>query len=218
MRPPPPQIPIRRAFFVAGLAVALFVPLFIFRALGPFDFWWWMSANIAIVLALSLAMDASYGRFLRDDVRTDAAVKVALGVVSAVVLYGIFFLGNRLAREILPFAGAGISQVYGFKIGASPARIILLMVLLIGPGEELFWRAFLQRNFQDRFGGTAGWLLATAVYAAVHAGSGNPILILAAAVCGFFWGYLFLRTRSLLLVAVSHTLWDLAVFIIFPFS
>ena len=59
--------------------------------------------------------------------------------------------------------------------------------------------------------------LAAAVYAVVHAGSGNPMLVLAAAVCGLFWGYLYLRTDSVLLVAVSHTVWDLAVFVVFPF-
>jgi hypothetical protein len=43
------------------------------------------------------------------------------------------------------------------------------------------------------------------------------MLVLAAAVCGLFWGVLYLRTGSILLVAVSHTLWDIAVFVLFPF-
>jgi membrane protease YdiL (CAAX protease family) len=43
------------------------------------------------------------------------------------------------------------------------------------------------------------------------------MLVLAAAVCGLFWGVIYLKTRSVLLVAVSHTLWDLAVFILVPF-
>ena len=92
------------------------------------------------------------------------------------------------------------------------------MTLIIGPGEELFWRGYLQRNFQERWGGWKGFLAATAVYALVHAGSGNPMLVLAAAVCGLFWGYLYLRTKSILLVLISHTIWDLAVFILFPFT
>jgi membrane protease YdiL (CAAX protease family) len=43
------------------------------------------------------------------------------------------------------------------------------------------------------------------------------MLILAAAVCGVFWGGLYLRFRSPLLNIVSHTLWDLLVFVILPF-
>ena len=32
-----------------------------------------------------------------------------------------------------------------------------------------------------------------------------------------FWGWLYLRFRSPVLNIVSHTLWDLAVFVVFPF-
>jgi hypothetical protein len=43
------------------------------------------------------------------------------------------------------------------------------------------------------------------------------MLILAAAVCGVFWGWLYLRFRSPLLNVVSHAVWDLLVFVILPF-
>jgi hypothetical protein len=95
---------------------------------------------------------------------------------------------------------------------------MFLMVLVIGPGEEVFWRGYLQRHLQDRWGNVPGFLAATALYALVHAGSGNPMLVLAAAVCGLFWGYLYLRSKSILLVLISHTIWDVAVFILFPFT
>ena len=208
----------RRTFLAAFLAVALFVPLFIFRAAGPLDFWWWMSANLVLLLALSLLLDKGYLQFLIADLKSRTVLKAGAGLLAASLLYGVFFAGNALSRQILPFAGESISRVYHFKEGAAPTRIIALIFFLIGPGEELFWRGFLQRRFQVHFGGLIGWLLAAAVYAVVHAGSGNPMLVLAAAVCGLFWGFLFLRTRSLFLVAVSHTAWDLAVFILFPFS
>ena len=208
----------RRTFVLAVSAVLLFVPLFMFRSVGPLDFWWWMSANITLLSALSFFLDKNFGPFLRTDLGRGAAWKAGLGVLAAAALYGLFLAGNALSRQILPFAGAGISEVYGFKTGAGLPRIVILMALLIGPGEELFWRGFLQRRFQAHFGGLAGWLLATAIYAVVHAGSGNPMLVLAAVVCGLFWGFLFLRTRSVWLVAVSHTVWDLAVFVVFPFS
>ena len=208
----------RRTLLAAALAVALFVPLFIFRVLGPLDFWWWMSANIVLVLASSFLLDKGYAAFLLADLKSRAAWKAALGIAAAALLYGLFAAGNGIALDVLPFAGTGISQVYQFKAGASPLRVIGLIALLVGPGEELFWRGFLQRRFQIHFGGVTGWLLATAVYVVVHAGSGNPMLVLAAALCGLFWGSLFLLTRSPLLLAVSHTVWDLAVFIVFPFA
>ncbi|MBM3310777.1 MAG: CPBP family intramembrane metalloprotease [Candidatus Aminicenantes bacterium] len=204
-------------FFAVGLAVLLFVPLFVFRRLGPLDFWWWMSANIVVLTALAARFDGGYLKALAADIREGAGRKAAWGVLSAAALYGLFWAGNKLARLVLPFAAGGIADVYAFKAGASVVRVVLLMALVIGPGEELVWRAFLQRRAQQRFGPGAGFLAAAALYALVHAGSGNPMLVLAAAVCGLFWGFLYLRTGSAVLVAVSHTLWDLAVFVLFPF-
>ena len=44
------------------------------------------------------------------------------------------------------------------------------------------------------------------------------MLVLAAMVCGIFWGLLYLRFESPLINMVSHTVWDIAVFIVFPFA
>jgi len=207
-----------RSGLIVLLAVVLFVPLFIFRSIGPVDFWWWLSANLVLLIGLSWAADRSLSGAILSDLRAKPARKIFGGVLAALLLYGIFFAGNRLARLLLPLAGEGIGQVYAFKAGASPLRIILLMVFLIGPGEEVFWRGFLQRRWQALFGPVAGWLITATVYALVHAGSGNLMLVLAAGVGGLFWGALYLRFRSILLVAVSHTIWDILVFIVAPFS
>jgi hypothetical protein len=207
-----------QSILIALLAAVLFVPLFIFRSIGPVDFWWWMSFNLILLVGLSLAADKSFSSTVLSDLESMPARKVFLGILSALLLYGIFFAGNWLARQILPFAENGIGNVYSFKTGASPLRIVLLMVFLIGPGEELFWRGFLQRRGQALFGPVAGWLMSTSLYALIHAGSGNLMLVLAAGVGGLFWGALYLRYRSVLLVAASHTLWDILVFVVVPFA
>jgi membrane protease YdiL (CAAX protease family) len=209
--------PLLRSFFVAALAAALFVPLFIFRGVGPLDFWWWMSASLVLLIGLGAVMDSEYGTDLRRDFGESPMRKIGQGLLAAAALYIVFFVGNWASRLILPFAASGIGQVYGFKTGAPVLRIVLSMALVIGPGEELFWRAFLQRRWQKRFGPWGGWLAATALYTLVHTGSGNPMLVLAAGVCGLFWGYLYMKTGSALLVVVSHTVWDIAVFLIVPF-
>jgi len=200
------------------LAVLLFVPLFVFRSIGPLDFWWWMSVNIAALLALVILTDKPSASQIVSDFKSQPARKIGLGILTALLLYGVFLAGNGLSRQVFPFADLDIARVYGFKEGASTLRIALLMVGLIGPGEELLWRGYVQRRFQASFGGVGGCLLTAALYASVHAGSGNIILVLAAAVCGLFWGFLYLRFKSVLLVAVSHTLWDGLVFLLFPFG
>ena len=207
-----------RGWLLVALAAVLLFPLFRWGHLGPLDFWWWLSANQLILLAAAYGPDSAARRAVVADLRAGRARKIVLGLLSAVVLYGIFWLGNQLARQLFPFAAGGIAAVYGLKGGAATVRIALLIGLLIGPGEELIWRGAIQRALTARLGAGRGLLAATALYAAVHFSSGNPMLILAALVCGLFWGILYQRTGSVLLVAISHTAWDLTVFLLLPFS
>ena len=205
-----------KSFLGAVLSVFVFVPLFAFQRLGGFDFWWWMSLCVAAMVSLAFTLDKSYFRLILEDLKQGLGKKIGLGLFSAVFLYAVFFIGNEAARTIFPFAGENISQVYSFKEQAPVLRIIISMLLLIGPGEELFWRGYLQRIWMRRFGNVVGSLLAACLYALVHAASGNIMLVLAAGVCGFFWGFLYLRYRSFVLICTSHTLWDLMVFVIWP--
>jgi len=204
------------AVILAFLAAVLFVLLFFFHRLGPLDFWWWMSANIVLLVFLSFALDKSYFSLLLRDLSSELLRKILIGIVSAGVLYLIFFAGHYLCRAIFPLASGGIADVYSFRQDASPLRIILLLIFLIGPGEELFWRGFIQRHWQNRFGSLAGWLSAAALYSFVHLGSRNMMLVLAAFVCGLFWGGLYLRCRSPLMIIIGHTLWDSLIFIVLP--
>lgn len=208
----------RNSLALPILAAVLFIPLMAWRRFGPLDFWSWMSVDTALLVGLSFWLDKSYFSVLRADLRQDRFRKVLTGIVSAIMLYIFFWLGNIIARIMMPFAARNIGDVYALRQGASLIRISVLVSLLIGPGEELFWRGFVQRHWQDRLGVPFGWLLASGFYALVHIGSGNIMLVLAALVCGLFWGGLYARFRSLALVIVSHVLWDLLVFILFPFS
>ncbi len=202
----------------AVLAAGLFIPLFFFKRAGPIDFWWWMSAAVVFLNVLGAVLDRGFLPSIARDFRSGVPAKIALGIFSAAVLYTVFFAGNAASNALFPFAGSDIGRIYGFKASASTFRVALLLALVIGPGEELFWRGYLQRHWQERLGSLRGFLGVSAFYALVHAASGNAMLILAAGVCGLFWGFLYMRTRSVLLVAVSHTAWDLAVFLFFPFA
>jgi membrane protease YdiL (CAAX protease family) len=207
----------RRLFLLALTAALLFVPLFVLRRIGPLDFWWLMSLDLILLLFLSFLGVRRFGRILLADLRDGLARKILLGILSAFVLYGFFYAGKALSSAFLPFAGEGIRRIYGFRGEASTLRIVLLMIFVIGPGEEIFWRASLQRLFMDRWGDRLGWFISAALYSLVHLGSGNLILVLAAAACGLFWGWLYRRYRSIILVAVSHTIWDILVFVVFRF-
>ncbi len=200
-----------------ALAAVLFIALFRFRRLGPLDFWAWLAMNIILVAALGFAVDRGYGPRIKEDLRSDLLRKIGIGIVSAGALYAVFAVGRAAAVGLFPFAMEGIERVYALRSGVPLFRVALLICLIVGPGEEIFWRGFFQENAGVRPGRAAGFILTSLLYASVHLASGNIMLILAAAVCGVFWGWLYLRFRSPLLNAVSHTVWDLLVFVILPF-
>lgn len=206
-----------RVAAIGALAAVLFIALFRLQRLGPLDFWAWLTANIVLLTALSFVADKGYVARLRQDLGSGLARKLAIGIGSAAILYAVFAVGHILSGVVLPFAAAGVAKVYALRAGAPGWRVALLIVLVIGPGEELFWRGF----FQERAAATTcpsyGLALAATLYTAVHLASGNLMLVIAAAVCGVFWGWLYMRFRSPIINIVSHTIWDLAVFLVFPF-
>jgi membrane protease YdiL (CAAX protease family) len=196
----------------------LFSILFVFRGIGRFDFWWWFASNILVLVTLTLLFDKEYLSLIRNDFKNNLVKKIFIGFISAAILYLVFYIGQVFSQKIFPFAERGIADVYMFKESASAIKITLLLLFVTSPGEELFWRGFLQRSYGNRYGKTAGLIIVTACYTLVHAGSGNPMLVLAAFLCGLYWGLLYMWKKSVVINITSHTLWALAVFVVFPFT
>jgi hypothetical protein len=200
------------------VALVLFLPLFYFKGFGPVDFWAWMSFNAIVLTTSSLIADKDFRKEIKSDFRSNIVKKILLGIGSAALLYLVFYFGNIISRYILSFAGENISSVYDFKKGASTLKVALLMAFIIAPGEELFWRGFLQRRLSKVHGPLVGFLIATFFYTFMHTTSLNLMLIAASGICGLFWGWCYKRFNSILLNIVSHVVWDLTVFLIIPFS
>jgi hypothetical protein len=141
---------------------------------------------------------------------------VLQGLVSAGLLYAIFWIGKTISGTLMPFASTQIIGIYQKGLGTHTGIIAALLFFVTGPCEEIYWRGFLQKNLAVRFGPWQGWLLATVIYAAVHIWSFNLMLIGAAAVAGAFWGAMFWRYNNLMPVIISHSVWSTVIFAVFP--
>ena len=141
---------------------------------------------------------------------------VLIGLASAALLYAIFMLGDWAASSLLPFATEQVGGIYAMKSQMSSLTIGLLLVFLIGPAEEIFWRGFLQDRLGERYGQMRGWLVAGIIYGAVHLWAMNFMLFAAALICGLFWGAMYKRWKSLVPVIISHAVWDVAIFVLLP--
>lgn len=142
---------------------------------------------------------------------------VALGVALAAALWGVFWLGEFFSTLLFDFARGQVDSIYGMKEGENPLVLTLLMLLIIGPAEEIFWRGFIQNRFSARWNPNTGFIVTTLVYSLVHLSKFNFMLIMAAMVAGLVWGLAYrLFPERLGAIIISHALWDCAVFIWFP--
>jgi len=205
-------------FIVTGIAEVLFISLFVFQKIGPFDFWWWFAINICILISLVIFFDREFLPLLVLDVREKTIEKILYGIIASILLYAVFFIGNILSRSIFSSAGSGITAIYLLRDGNSLWKIIPLMVFTIGPGEELLWRGYIQRQFSYILGRRNGYFIVVLLYSIFHIGSANYMLITAAFIGGLFWGWLYVWKNTLLLNVTSHVFWDVAVFIVFPLN
>lgn len=142
--------------------------------------------------------------------------EVVVGLGSAGLLYGIFQIGDRLARRLLPRGHAEIKAIYDLESLGSKRELAARLMLIIGPAEELFWRGFVQKRFSRALGPVAGTVLGSAAYGGAHLVTGNVTLIGAATVAGTFWGLLSAAGASPAALIVSHAAWDVTIFLIAP--
>lgn len=203
--------PSRRAWLALAtlpLAALLFANSFVWSAS---EFWPAMASG-TLVLAMCAALLRGPALYREAGELAD----VWLGIGTFALLYVVFWLGDKLVRLVLPGTGAEIGAVYALG-GQAPLLVIaLLLVFVIAPAEELYWRGLVQWAVGERWGDGAGFLASWLMYAGVHVVSGSAVLVLAAAVAGFVWSITYALRRRLLPVVVSHVLFDLFLFVLAP--
>lgn len=200
--------------FSVLLAFFLWYATFIIR---PFNFWLMMTFNTAFLSIVSFAAGKIPWQGEEWNLRN-----TGIGILAAIALYGIFWLGHEILiltstyTGILPRRAENLNAIYASRAELPQCIIAVLLFFPIGFGEEIYWRGFIQRSFQTRWGKGAAFLLAVILYTGVHLPTGNPVLILAAFICGVYWSGLYWYTGSLIPVLISHMLWDPFIFVIAP--
>jgi membrane protease YdiL (CAAX protease family) len=174
-------------------------------------FWIKISFSAAILALLSFWLQPD----LKEQLKFNGQA-IIVGLISAAALYLIFWIGKSVSAVIMPFAGQQIGGIYDKGAGTSMWVIALLLFFITGPAEELYWRGYLQKNLMLRLGPWRGYLLATVIYAAVHIWSFNFMLVGAAFVAGAFWGGMYLHFKNLTPVMISHSVWSMVIFAVFP--
>lgn len=196
------------------LAFVLWYVMFILR---PFNFWFMMSFSTILLSAISFLSGGVPFRLKEWGIKN-----IIFGICAAAFLYCIFWAGNNIliwfdsVTGLLPHRTENLNSIYANREIISPAVIAMLLFFPIGFGEEVFWRGYIQRFIEGRWGRTSAFIITVILYTGVHVPTANPVLILASFICGIYWGGLYSLTGSIVPVIVSHMVWDPFIFIIFP--
>lgn len=176
------------------------------------NFWWMMTASAFTLTLLSSLVAPGWWRRVHFSMSN-----ILIGIGIAVLLWGVFWVGDKVSSWMFPFARPQVNLIYGMKAGESPWMLSALLLFLIGPAEEIFWRGYVQEKLSLRFNPNVGFFVATACYTLVHVGAFNFMLLMASLVCGLAWGLLYrFFPQRFSAIILSHALWDAAVFVWFP--
>jgi uncharacterized protein len=170
-------------------------------------FWYIFTATMLVLISYSILDEASH--------RASKRFHFFIGIFSGTFLYGLFWIGNTLIDLLnLPLSGQ-ITALYKLF---SPELTwhYLVLFLIIGPGEEIFWRGFVQKKLLIYLPPWTSIVLSTLLYASIQIHSGEFVLIIAALTGGLVWSILYAWKRSIRLVILSHIVFDLLLFGLFP--
>lgn len=205
------------------LAAVLTAALLWFYMFSPWtqgrpNFWLVMSCSAVILTTMGLCFTDNRARLRRVE---KPLFQLLGGVVLAFALWGIFWIGDKASAALFDFARPEVDAVYAMKTGLPSWAIAALLLVLIGPAEEFFWRGYVQHTMERVLGSRRpkdyAFVLTAAIYALVHIWSFNFMLVMAALVAGLVWGLVYrLCPKALPALIVSHALWDALVFIWLP--
>ena len=199
-------------FIAVSAAVILWFLMFSPWTAPHLNFWAMMSLSAVILSSIATCFFPGIWKTLIPDWKD-----LALGIAIAATLWGVFWIGDKLSSMIFGFARPQVDMIYGIKEGTSFLVLSAILLFLIGPAEEIFWRGFIQKSLSENLGADKALFVTTAVYTLVHLPSLNFMLIMAAMTAGAVWGILYrFFPERLPAIVISHALWDAAVFVWFP--
>jgi uncharacterized protein len=191
---------------IIGILIAHLLMFFTFEDKNVF--WYIFTASMLVLISYSIINEE-----IEDNTTTFSFLTI--GIASGAGLFGLFWFGSFLIEVLnMPFSSQ-ISRLYS-RFSPNLFWHYIVLVLIIAPGEEIFWRGFIQKRLGRFFGMKMTIALSVLLYASVHLYSGQFILVLAAVIAGLAWSILYAWKRSMPLVIVSHIVFDLLLFVFLP--
>jgi len=199
------------ARLVLGLVVVTASMIFLFTVpRGYFAAATFLSTGCMIIVAVAL-----------NGIRTGTKPRYSsllLGLLSAAILYLVFYLGGAAVDSLHPFGMTSASESSIYSLIASPSNPLLVQVAVLlfdSAGYEAFFRGVLQIRLQGKIGVAAAPAVAL-LDAGIHLFTLNPIWVGGTFITDLVWGLTCYYGKGTQGSFASHFIWDLAIFIIRP--
>ncbi len=148
---------------------------------------------------------------------------VAIGLVSAALLYLIFLGGNYAVQNfgnLIGLHASGEETTIYSSIGGHPLYLQVGILIFDALGFESYFRGTLQNFFVVRIRNKeyklCGPLLAATCDCLIHVLSANPLWVVTTFVADSVWGVTYYKTKNLSSSFTSHLVWDILIFIVAP--
>jgi hypothetical protein len=199
----------RRRRVVTAIAIVVGTALLAATLRVPHGSAWFTVLGLLVATTWMVGSFVSGPISLRPD--RDLAWRTFVGpVVVGIAAFGVFVIAFVVARH-LPLVGPALDGVLA-AADAGPIAFVLVIALVNGAGEELFFRGALHAALEPHRPAIA----TTIVYVVVTAATGNVALVIAAAVMGAVFSLERLSTRGVLAPMVTHLTWSTLMVLALP--
>ncbi|WP_010283239.1 CPBP family intramembrane glutamic endopeptidase [Bacillus timonensis] len=171
----------------------------------------WVIFSISFFL-LSLAA-IRFGTF---DYKKISVSKLFIAIFFGILMYGLFFIGKLGSSLLFPNMLDEVADLY-MKIQPQLVWHFVALFLIIIPGEELFWRGYIQKNIEAKFENKLVVIVISSLfYTSANFYTFNPLFLLATFAGGVVWGTLYMWKRNIYLTILSHLVFNLFMLVLFP--
>ena len=194
-----------KLFFILPIAYGLY-----HLAFKDTSIFWYMY-TFALLILMSAAI--VFGE-IKDELRTWQSL--IYGISSAFGIYALLFAGYHFLQFFGASAAASTSDFLSIFAPNSVWHLLLLM-FIVAPGEELFWRGFVQQKLKEYLPVSIAIPTAAILFGFTLGLAGFWQGIIAGTVVGLILGYLYEKKKSMPLLIIAHLALMILIFIIFPF-
>ena len=192
------------------ILIAVVYALLYFTFSNEKIFWYIYTFTMLIFTAVSFILGK-----MEDEVQTWEYLIFGIGY--GTLTYGLIATGYSFFSIFTDMAEVSVDHFLS-NFGPTTVWHYLLLILIIAPGEEFFWRGFVQQKLKTTMSPFFAVVISSLLFSLSLSFSGFWLGVLAAFISGMFWGVLYEWKKSMPLIIVAHITMVILLFLVLPLT